>query len=262
MSTAAPPPFSAWVRRVKATGRDLARGFLQLLYPGTCLLCGTPLAPEGEHFCDSCRTGLTADPHSTCSRCAGSVGPFTDTGRGCPRCRKERYFFHRVLRLGHYDGLLREAILRLKHEAGAGLAEVLGELWAAHAEARLRDVRADALVPVPLHWWRRWRRGYNQSEALANALADRLGLPCQPRWLRRIRPTPQQTRQTPHDRRRNVRGAFRAGLSAVLQGRTILLVDDVLTTGSTASEAARALRKAGAARVVVAVLARAEGPLS
>jgi predicted amidophosphoribosyltransferase len=102
---------------------------------------------------------------------------------------------------------------------------------------------------------RRLRRGYNQSEILARPLAGRLRLPCRPGWLRRGRRTPQQTLQPPAGRRENVRGAFRARAGAGLRGRTVLLVDDVLTTGSTAHEAARALRQAGAARVVVAVLA-------
>jgi ComF family protein len=135
------------------------------------------------------------------------------------------------------------------------LAELLSDLWAEHAATRLRDLGADVVVPVPLHWRRRWSRGYNQSEALARGLAARLGLPCRPRWLRRARFTPDQSRQTAAARRDNVRSAFWARPRAGLRQRCVLLVDDVLTTGSTASEAARALRAAGAARVVVAVLA-------
>jgi predicted amidophosphoribosyltransferase len=97
------------------------------------------------------------------------------------------------------------------------------------------------------------------SRALAHVLAARLGLPCRPRWLHRIRNTPQQTRQAPSARSENVRGAFATRRGRQLAGHTVLLVDDVMTTGSTASEAARALRGAGAARVVVAVVARAQG---
>ena len=119
----------------------------------------------------------------------------------------------------------------------------------------LRAIGADTVIPVPLHWLRYWKRGYNQSEVLARGLAARLQLPCRTGWLRRIRNTPKQTAQTPAARRENVRGAFRTGRSADLSGRTILLVDDVLTTGSTCSEAARALRDAGAKNVMVAVLA-------
>ena len=147
---------------------------------------------------------------------------------------------------------------RIKHATGEGLAEVVGELWAACAGDRLGQLGAEVVVPVPLHWRRRWRRGYNQSEALARPLAARLGLPCRASWLRRVRHTPEQTSQTAAGRRDNVRGAFRAR-GAELRGRTILLVDDVMTTGSTAAEAARTLREAGASRVVVAVLTRAHG---
>jgi ComF family protein len=163
-----------------------------------------------------------------------------------------------VLRLGPYDGLLRETILRMKHSRGESLAEVLGDCWGVHAQDRLRAVGADVIVPVPLHWMRRWTRGYNQSEALAYALAARLGLPCRPSWLRRSQNTPSQVQQTPAVRRENLRGAFLARRRPELAGKAVLLVDDVLTTGSTASEAARALRSGGAARVVIAVLAHSQ----
>jgi predicted amidophosphoribosyltransferase len=143
----------------------------------------------------------------------------------------------------------------MKHTSGEGIAEVLGNLWAEHAGPQLRALGAGVVIPVPLHWWRRLARGYNQSETLARSLATALHLPCHPRWLRRVRATPKQTQQTPAGRWDNVRGSFRARPRAALRGVSVLLVDDVLTTGGTASEAARALRAAGAARVVVAVLA-------
>jgi len=237
------------------TGRELVEGFLQLLYPRVRGACGRSLEGNQRHFCDLCRTRLTTDPFAACPRCAGTVGPFANVAAGCPRCRGQRYHFDQALRLGPYDGLLREMILRLKHSTGEELAELLGDLWAEQAESRLRDLGPEVVVPVPLHWWRYWRRGYNQSEALAHALARKLHLPCRPNWLRRIRNTPQQTRQTPSERLVNVKGAFRSPATAALKGKTILLVDDVLTTGSTCNEAAQVLRKAGAARIAVAVLA-------
>jgi ComF family protein len=175
---------------------------------------------------------------------------------GCSACRDESLPFEAAVRLGRYDGPLRDVILRMKHHTGEALAELLGELWADRVGPRLLALQPEVVVPVPLHWWRRWRRGYNQSAALAHSLADRLKLPCHPGWLRRIRNTPPQTSQTLAGRRENVRGAFRARYGVPLRQRSVLLVDDVMTTGATASEAARALLKGGAARVLVAVLAR------
>jgi ComF family protein len=162
------------------------------------------------------------------------------------------------VRLGPYEGVLRELILRCKHQSGESLAEVLGALWAECAHNGLRELGAEVVVPIPLHWWRRWTRGYNQSEALARALATGLRLPILPHVLRRIRNTPHQTQQTPSARRDNVRNAFVARSAAQIARKTVLLVDDVLTTGATASDAARALRAAGAGRVIVAVLAHSQ----
>jgi ComF family protein len=170
-----------------------------------------------------------------------------------------RFAFDQAIRLGYYEGLLREVILQMKHASGEGLAELLAELWTERDLARFRALGAEVVVPVPLHWLRRWRRGYNQSEALARVVADRLGIPCWPHGLRRVRNTPIQPSQSLAARRDNVRGAFQAGRAARWQGRAVLLIDDVMTTGSTADEAARALRDAGASRVSVAVLARSHG---
>jgi ComF family protein len=240
--------------------RELGRGFVRLLYPGVCHVCAAPLPPEQDHFCSACRNALTTDPFPSCPRCAATIGPFAfaTLQDGCPRCWHSAFRFERVLRLGPYEGLLRDVILRLKHLSGDILAELIGELWAVCAEAKLREVQAHAVVPIPLHWRRRWSRGYNQSLALARGLAARLGLPCHARWLRRVRSTPMQTALAPSGRLGNVRGAFRAS-GGVSARATILLVDDVMTTGSTASEAAAALLTAGAGRVVLTVLARAHG---
>jgi ComF family protein len=253
------PKSKSKIEHLMTVLRHLGRGLLQLLYPGQCGVCAAALPPERSHFCPECRTALTTDPYPTCPRCAATVGPFAlaTLADGCTHYWVSSFQFERVVRLGPYDGLLRDVILRLKHLKGEYLAETLGQLWAEHAAGRLGPTPADVVIAIPLHWWRQWRRGYNQSVALAHGVAEHLRLPCRPGWLRRIRNTPLQTQQAPSARHDNVRGAFRAHSAAGLRGKAVLLVDDVLTTGSTASEAARALRAAGASRVVVAVLARA-----
>jgi ComF family protein len=250
----------AWIDRLTAFRREAVSGLVQLLYPGCCHLCGVLLAPGADSFCPACRTGLLTDPLPSCPHCAATVGPFAATSGGCPGCRGQAFAFDAAVRLGPYDGVLRDAVLRLKRHTGEGLAELLGGLWVERDGPRLSSPGVDSVIPVPLFWWKRWRRGYNQSASLARGIARRLQIPCFPAWLRRLRNTPVQTAQSPAGRRDNVRGAFGADPRARFKGRSVLLVDDVMTTGATAHEAARALRAAGAARVAVAALARAGSP--
>ncbi|HEY1188060.1 MAG TPA: phosphoribosyltransferase family protein [Gemmata sp.] len=146
--------------------------------------------------------------------------------------------------------------MRLKFVAGEGLGDLLGRTFAEERAALLRGAGADLVVPVPLHWWRKWMRGYNQSAALAREIAASLGRPFEPHLLRRVRYATQQAQPTRAARLVSMKDVFRVRPGARLGGKTVLLVDDVMTTGSTVSAVARALLSAGAGRVVVAVLAR------
>jgi len=235
---------------------SLFRGLRELAYPPVCASCSALLLTNtAAGFCGSCASALTSDPHETCPRCAHAVGSYAETAQGCAQCRDDRFAFESAFRLGPYDGVLRDLILAAKHRPGEQLAENVGHLWATHHEAKIREIGAEIVIPVALHWWKRLRRGFNQTACLSAAIADRVGLDHRPDWLRRVRATRSQVSLSPTQRRTNVVGAFRASWRAQLTGRSVLLVDDVLTTGATASEAAKALRAAGAARVVVAVLA-------
>ena len=242
-----------------ALGRGAAvslwHGLVRLVYPGTCWVCGRLVSERAPLVCDGCVHDLTHDPHPTCPRCSSSVGPFVNLDQGCPTCRAAGFAFQRAVRLGPYEGRLREVVLRMKQPASADLAEAIGTLWANQVAPRLHDERIDVAVPVPLHWWRWWQRGFNQSEALARCLARELKVPCEPFRMRCVRRTAAQKTLSAPSRRANVRDAFRAAAGRGLAGKTVLLVDDVLTTGATADEAARVLRRAGAARIVVAILA-------
>jgi ComF family protein len=235
----------------------LWNGFRHLVMPGICHACHRALPLERDDFCDECLGKFARDPHATCRRCSSTVGPHLNLSEGCTRCRDEGFAFDRAVRLGPYDGLLRDLILRMKQPGNEGLAEAVGHWWAATSDANVRAFGANLIVPVPLHWWRRWQRGFNQSELLANAWAERLGVAVRPRWLWRVRATVKQSTLSPTARRENVKGAFRVSRRANVRGQSVLLVDDVLTSGSTASEAARALLKAGAGSVAVAILAHA-----
>lgn len=136
--------------RLLALGQDLSRGLLALLYPEICIVCGQALQQEEKHFCSTCRTALTTDPHSTCPRCASTVGPFTDVENGCGSCRNDTLHFDGALRMAPYDGVFREQILRMKHEAGEVPAELIGELFAQTVGPRLRAWQPDVVIPIPL----------------------------------------------------------------------------------------------------------------
>jgi ComF family protein len=243
-----------WLRRLA----ELAHGVGQLVFPNACLICDAPEADRADFrhgLCSECQRALAADPYPACPRCAATVGPHTDTSDGCAVCRGHSLGFEAAVRLGPHDGRLRDAVVRMKSAAGEGLAEMMGRVFWEAASDRLRTAGVEVVVPVPLHWRRRWSRGYNQAAAVARELARGLHVPFG-EALCRIRNTPEQVGSSAASRRENVRGAFRANRRSDIAGRTVLLVDDVMTTGSTAGEAARMLRAAGASRVVVAVLAR------
>src|SRR5271166_3803791 len=231
-----------------------------LVFPWTCLLCGTEGSSLHGPFCTSCRGRLlnaaAMAGASACPRCALPAGPHADLRRGCAECRGRSLGFDAALALGPYAESIRDLCLRLKHERDAWLAPWLGSLLADARQSELAQVPRDAwIVPVPLHRWRQLQRGYNQAEALAKGLSRSLGLRVhQP--LRRINATDRLSHKTASDRVEVMRHAFRTRLEPGLNGRTILLVDDILTTGATCGAAARALKQAGAKQVIVAVLAR------
>ncbi len=254
-------PLSSSICRILAHRSDSCiRAVDDLVFPWTCLLCGTEGGTLHGPFCASCRAGLldttAAAGALACPRCALPAGPYADLRRGCAECRGRSLGFDAALALGPYAESIRDLCLRLKHERDAWLAPWLGNLLADARRSELARLPRDAwIVPVPLHWWRRLQRGYNQAEALARGLSRPLGLRVhQP--LRRIKATDRLAHKTASDRMDAMRQAFRARLDPGLNGRTILLVDDILTTGATCGAAARALKQAGAKRVVVAVLAR------
>jgi ComF family protein len=146
----------------------------------------------------------------------------------------------------------------MKRFQNAWIARRLADLLVDARGDRLREAAADLVVPVPLHWRRRLRRGYNQAEALATALAARLGI-ARSNSLVRLAATPKLYLHGRRERADLMRDAFGTKKSPGVAGKTVMLVDDVLTTGATCGAAARVLKKAGASRVIAVVLARAEG---
>jgi ComF family protein len=233
-------------------------GLAGLLFPATCLACEA-VTPGGP-FCESCADELREASGRACPRCAMPTGPSARLDGGCSACRGRSLGFDAAVALGPYQGPIRAACLKLKHGPGAWLARWLADLVLDVHGPRLRAEHDPVVVPIPLHWRRSWRRGYNQAEALAIRFAERLGCP-RVRALRRVVAAPPLARLGRGRRAELLRGAFLALKARGVQGRSVLLVDDILTTGATCGAAARALKRAGARRVTAVVVARAEGLL-
>jgi ComF family protein len=191
--------------------------------------------------------------------CVSCHAPFQnafplDAAGQCTLCRLGLRGFDAAYSFAAYEGPARQLILMMKFQGVRSLAKPLARIA---ARALPRDRQFDLIVPMPLHWRRRWTRGFNQSALLTGELSRLLAIP-QADPLRRTRNSPAQSGLTAAERRRNVSGAFAVKLGTGLDRLNILLVDDVLTTGSTASAAAAALKRAGAAHVSVLTVARAD----
>ena len=244
----------AWRSILWAT-KGLLSTIGDLVYPQECLICGrdgisTPCCPD-------CRDELLGAAGPACPRCAMPVGPYESVDRGCVDCRGKPLGFDGAVALGPYEGPIRHLVLAMKHERMAMLAGWLAGVVVEARGASLGLGPGAAVAGVPLHWRRYIARRYNQAEALADGVGRLLDLPTI-RPLRRRLGTPKLARLSRGARDAMLKGAFVARPSAgSLRGRTILLVDDVLTTGATCGAAARALKRAGAARVVALVVARA-----
>ncbi len=176
----------------------------------------------------------------------------------CGLCRRGANGFDAAYSFGAYEGTLRELIHLFKYQRIRTLAAPLGMML---VSALPRDERFDVISPMPMHWMRRWQRGFNQAELLARMIGRRTGIPVR-NLVRRRRATAPQAGLSNAQRRSNVAGVFAVRRRTGIAGRRILLVDDVFTTGATASACAAALKRAGAARVTVLTLARTDRRLA
>ncbi len=235
------------------------------LFPSDCRLCGSPLLNISRlPVCDQCLSSIRPLGDGLCSICGERLlGPYAlSTGAEvlCALCRRLEPPYVKAAAYGSYESGLRELIHLLKYDGVRPAANVLGRMLA-EAIAMLQPLLAEnrlVAVPVPLHARKLRQRGFNQSELIARAA---LKLEPSRRFalqlvLERTRETQSQIGLSRHQRRENLRGAFAVTAPEVIRDREVLLVDDVFTTGTTVSECARVLRRAGAAKVYVATVAR------
>jgi ComF family protein len=237
----------------------LLRIVLDFILPTSCSFCRSPVGDSGiPYFCSACWADLAPVPGPVCPTCGR---PFESPEalsqsptHQCSGCRLSPPVFDQAISVGQFEGPLREAIHQFKYRPCRSLGRPLGE-WMVDRIKVLTNI--DVIVPVPLHATRLRQRGFNQSLLLAHRMSERLGVPLSCDNLFRVRPTRPQVELTGNERIVNVAGAFALRRPFEIEAKSIVLIDDVFTTGATMNECSSVLRTAGAAQVTAFTLARA-----
>lgn len=241
----------------------LTKRFISVVFPASCCICQQLLAngdsvagdPVAD-FCSSCRGQLSDPQADRCPKC-GAEGPLLPSGTQCALCQQPELSFAEAIAIGNYRGLLKQEILRMKRERNETLALQFGRLLG-NALKNTDFINASLVTPIPTHWWRRLKNGFQAADLISDGIHQVTGIPKNTRILKCTRPTAKQGQLSRPQRFANRKGAlqFRGGN---IEGSSILLVDDVMTSGATAEQATQVLLEAGAERVYVAVVARGVG---
>ena len=235
----------------------LAGAFLDLVYPRSCQCCGKQLdALDQRYICWDCMMDNDYIKPPYCQICGQPVEGYIDHAYQCHSCSADPKYFDHARSCALYGKTIRDAILALKYSDGLWLVPDLAGMLATGYRVHYGGADYEGILAVPLYNRKQRERGYNQAGALARELSKNLHIPFYGRMIKRVRMTRTQTKLTAAQRKTNVRRAFSVQQRAWLSGRRFLLVDDVMTTGATVNECARALKEAGVGRVDVLTLAR------
>ncbi len=227
-------------------------GLVDLFFPPVCVACAEVLPAAGFFFCETCAPTVTQTPSVHCARC-GEPGRFQRAL--CPRCTAHSPSFDCAFAPFEHEGAVAKAIHAFKYGGHSGLSKRLADAMVKYTPRAVLIKMPGTICPLPVHDARYRERGYDQATLLAVAAATALGRPFEDLWLTRVRATSRQVGLSEAAREANVHCAFEA--APAVKGHAVVLIDDVLTTGATAREAARCLKAAGAATVSVLTLARA-----
>lgn len=233
---------------------------LDSLAPSYCVLCQRP-SKRPIPLCDRCENEL---PGNICA-CQTCAAPLAVSGQNCINCQRHPPAFTRCLAPWLYSQPISHFLQRFKFSADMSLLPLLAQLLAEPVQQAIEEFGVpNALIPVPMHWWRRWQRGFNQAELLADSLCRQrglksVGLKVERRWCQKVKLTAAQHDLDLAQRRRNLKSAFQCNTD--LDGKYLVIVDDVMTSGATAQRLSEVLLQAGADRVDIWCLARTPNPV-
>ena len=209
-----------------------------------------------SHWCESCCFHLDHQELTPCWTCGAHLNQQSPLGTNCALCFKKNFRFRRAISLGNYQDSLKKLVIRMKNQHDEPLTIQLGYLLANLLIDSEFIGSVDLITAVPTHWWRRFKRGFQAAEMIAETIAHAVKLPFEPELLKCKRSTKKQGTLASTSRQKNVQDAFRVSPSISLRGLNVLLIDDVMTTGATANEISRILLNCGAEKVYVGVIAR------
>jgi predicted amidophosphoribosyltransferase len=252
------------ISQLPAAARTLVQDSANLVWPSTCVACGRVLPPAARLACEACHDlTLQAMRRPACGRCGRTLAGPAIHDENCAHCRSERHWnIAGMARVAVYLPALRRVVLDLKYAGHNRNAAYLAELLAAAIWQQPWAADLDALVPVPMHWLRRLQRPCDHAAALADATGQVLSLPVW-RSVRRTRQTPSQVGvRSKTARLHNIRGCFAPvpRQTRRLPGRTVCIIDNLVTTGGTICEVAKALRQGGARQIYAATVVRTAAP--
>ena len=226
-----------------------------LLYPARCPVCDKIVSPSGANICFACRRKLHIIREPYCLKCGKPLQK--EEQEYCLDCSSKKHIFISGTALYEYDSI-QDSLYRFKYEGRREYAAFFGEEMARYLGERIRTWNADALVPVPIHQRRMRERGYNQAQLLAEEIGKQLNIPVRSRLVGRIRNTLPQKGRGPQERQNNLKKAFKMYENDVKLD-TIIIIDDIYTTGSTIDAVGNVLLEAGAKRIYFATLSIGRG---
>lgn len=226
---------------------------LEILFPRKCPVCGRIIEPKGALICPPCRRRVSLVSGPTCFRCGKEL--LSEDAEYCDDCARHPHRFTSGVVLMNYDSVARKILSDLKYHNKRDNADYLAAEAAVQLGEEIEQMQADMLIPVPVHPRRKRVRGFNQAELLARRLGARLEIPVRTDLLKRVKNTLPQKELGSAARLNNLLKAFAVRKTDELAGKTVILVDDIYTTGSTAEACTRVLLEGGAKKVYLVNMA-------